>query len=106
MTYELVKQLKEAGYPIKEHLWYDNFMSMNDVCSNCVAYKDGSEFPWCIPILSELIKECGDKFYALVRDDETLKWRAMKDRGDLGLEGLTPEEAVANLWLELNKKSK
>lgn len=84
MNYELAKQLKDAGFPIIEH-----------------------EEPryWTFPTLSELIEACDklDGFGQLGRANKG--WNVWK----LGIRrpvafGETPEEAVAKLWLELNKK--
>ncbi len=55
------------------------------------------------PTLSELIEACGDRFNCLERMIGC--WIAIYD-GDAAYfigEGITPEEAVAHLWLELNK---
>lgn len=59
-----------------------------------------------IPTLSELIEACGDKFGWLKRLEVfNVTWEAACNimPGKIFLEP-TPEEAVANLWLELNKK--
>lgn len=102
MTYELAKQLKDAGFP------------QNGTPLNMVNYAD----------LSELIEACGDDFRNLEKHDEEeinmaaildidSRWTAYgteKERNDKRLAlipnyfGSTPEEAVANLWLALNKK--
>lgn len=79
MNYELALKLKEAGFPVK---WY----------------VDNSGYD--LPTLSELIEECGEGFkFSLHRFIEG--WFA-DTKGHEG-KGSTPEEAVANLWLELNK---
>lgn len=87
MNYELAKQLKEEGFPFD---------------------KDVIEWePGYIPTLSELIEACGDGFHGLwVIQDE---WEAFSelDNGYIvgkNGEGKTPEEAVAKLWLALNRK--
>ncbi len=117
MTYELCKKLKDAGFPIKE---WD--------CSCCLEMKGRLE----IPTLSELIQACGDRFVMVGNDkahenfslggrNYVLKqqingenmWRSYAYTGrkedPIGKiveeYGNTPEEAVANLWLELNKKT-
>ncbi len=76
MEYELVKELKDAGFQ-----W------------------DDVEFFY--PSLSELIEACGDGFFSLFRYKN-----CYEANGDLGKEGrgITPEEAVARLWIALNKK--
>lgn len=104
MDYELAKQLREAGF-------------------QNTKYKTIIE---CMRIsLSELIEACGDGFEWLglykaepygYKDDEFFnkdKWVCGKwedsgcSEGSYFIEetfGSTPEEAVAKLWLELNKK--
>lgn len=97
MNYELAKQLKDARFPYSED-WY-----MNDN-GDGLFYKIG---------LSELIEACGDNFGSVGRYvDMTGKyiWEAIQQDEIIDEEhakferGDTPEEAVAKLWLELNKK--
>lgn len=94
MNYELAKQLKEAGfpqvgYPIKK----GEFI--------CVTPWTVNEF-YC-PTLSELIEACGNKNFRLLADHKG-KWSAYSYIDAIGAEGDTAEEAVALLWLKLNKK--
>ncbi len=89
LSYELAKKLKDAGFPQKgeyyEPLYYQ-------------------------PTLSELIEACGDKFKRLETckvpdiktDVERIVWFAYSE--DDETTGYTPEEAISELWLELNKK--
>ena len=61
-----------------------------------------------LPTLEELIEACGDEFRGLEvgdwpAEDKSHIWYA-KSKSQVIAEGSTPEEAVANLWLELNKK--
>lgn len=51
--------------------------------------------------LSSLIEACGSKFHHLLNNIH--EWRASGISGEFG-RGNTPEEAVARLWLKLNKK--
>lgn len=110
MTYELAKELKEAGFPQEDHHHgTDDFIG--EEAGEMVA----------IPTLSELIEACGDGI--LLFKGHT--WIAVRFNGcygiydDVGIppysgwiddmfdnysEGNTPEEAVAKLWLALNKK--
>lgn len=56
--------------------------------------------------LSELIEACGDAFFGLNRLSGN-RWSChfMEDENSSGEPVyLSPEEAVANLWLELHKK--
>lgn len=71
-----------------------------------------------IPTFSELIEACGDKLKGLFSPQVGGSWWAIEEIGlistnSLGTKtfsdfrfwaGSTPEEAVANLWLALNKK--
>lgn len=89
MNYDLAKQLEGAGFP-------------KDWC--------GHDLGWCInpechPTLSELLEACGDGFCKLQKYSDS--WWAYDKKAKLHPQkciGKTPEEAVAKLWLELNKK--
>lgn len=103
MNYELAKQLKDAGYEQKNsctvcpHNLLGNFpIYLNDILHYCYE----AEELCYTPTLSELIEACGDEFFALSRLKED--WTVTKER--FYSNGSTPEEAVAKLWLALNKK--
>lgn len=96
MTYELAKELQEAGFVQKEPLMYPPYKSGDDTSQTPGVY---------IPTLSELIEACGGYkgHFKLIHIDGG--WCAAKGRDDS--EGYTinlptPEEAVARLWLALN----
>ncbi len=88
MNYELIKKLKDAGFPqSKGH--------------NCVGCDCGE----AEPTLSELIGECEEYFASLhyyTPWDEPAFWQAVSTEGQSM--GSTPEEAMGNLYLALNKK--
>lgn len=91
MNYELAKKLKDAGFPQKYEEKNDN-----------------GALPYT-PTLSELIEACGYEFGGLIqyhKEHKTDYWEAYSYQGmeSKTVRGDTPEEAVANLWLELNKK--
>lgn len=113
MKYELCKELKGAGFP--------------QIGRGTYIYEDGSTFPdfetlkhtnqldlvAYIPTLSELIEACCGRLEDLMqmRHSEPNKWVASAYSCDeCGWEdshvesGATPEEAVARLWLALNRK--
>lgn len=106
MNYELAKQLKDAGFPqiTNNHDYYTNVGMIFRMWSTRPL--KGDEI--FIPTLSELIKACGDEFISLDKlvHEEKNNWKA---RGKITksklvhIAGSTPEEAVAKLWLELNK---
>ncbi len=106
MDYKLAKELKDAGFPQNEKgdWFYGVKLGVR------AAYK---------PTLSELIEACGDGFKNLYRCTSNpftgapqVYWSCDLDHkgtvatsgtdGKFGFE--TPEEAVARLWLALNKK--
>jgi hypothetical protein len=88
MNYELAKKLKEAGFKF---------------------HHEGSKWSkYIFPTLEELIEACGNEFKGLMVDTEET-WHAISivktdDNSNISGIGETLEEAVANLWLNLNKK--
>ena len=114
MTYKLAFELKNAGFPLKEHKFYDDFSGVFDRCYNCPELDKEGVMSWCVPTLSELIEACGDKFIdlALVRREISPElreregqWYASAGMPLIEIYSHTPSEAVARLWLELNKVS-
>jgi hypothetical protein len=113
MDYELAKQLKEARFPLKG----------SPSCKKEHSHKgDDCEYGF-YPTLSELIEACGNTWteeglekparfslsWDKYPDSETGAWMATYfeedgfPTGNAGY-GDTPEEAVARLWLVLNKE--
>ena len=105
MDYELAKKLKDAGFPQ----------------SHCEGKYNGHNTPiYYEPTLEELIDACGDAFLGLHKhyiNNDTFEWYAdththpcdcgKKKCNGFNWEhetGITPTEAVAKLWLELNNK--
>lgn len=106
---ELAKKLKNAGFSQKSDYGYRTYYNGEVGIVN--YHRDiPSENDVYIPTLSELIEACGDRFGSLERLAKGEKqW--FKASGWFepkwtvySFDGETPEEAVANLWLELNKK--
>lgn len=109
MNYELAKKLKDAGFPQRGSSFI--FLHKNGQeqirmsLSDPIEFKkDGGVYG---PTLSELIEACGLRFAELKKFSEknyTAICYAIKV-GDTTMmcEGSTPEEAVAQLWLALNK---
>lgn len=98
MEYKLAKELKDAGFPQDS----GNPQVHTALCGNFdnPDPECRSENRGVAPTLEELIEACGDGFKALEKDS-VAPWYALgiTVRG----KGLTPTEAVANLWLALNK---
>ncbi len=114
MDIELAKELKEAGYPQDADLFYwmassgGNHSVIYGIPTEPEKHKrKGTEF-YAMPMLADLIKECGNEFEAISKRGED-QWLAMSkvelpDDSQGGF-GKTPEEAVAKLWLALNQKN-
>jgi len=119
MTYELAKQLKEAGFLQNYSEHYFGWIEAHQSC----GYDEGNyahEKAVACPTLSELIEACGDKLLALqhtpfnptmpIPEESMPKtWMALggENRGthfSYQQSGFTPEEAVANLWIALQTK--
>ncbi len=102
MNYELAQELKEAGFPQGgAGEWATGYVEHPPITGTL-----DEPVQFYMPTLSELIEACGDKFTKL--ETNTLgvndsKWAAWS--GDLVEFGSTLEEAVARLWLALNKTS-
>jgi hypothetical protein len=95
MNYELAKQLKDAGFPQQENSYQ---------AIQTYPAKNAGVIPY-YPSLSELIEACGDRFNSVCREPDGMWWADWESK-PLELEGdraTTPEEAVARLWLALNK---
>ena len=106
MNYSLAKQLKEAGFPQKGYgMPYSIVVSLR---GDEIAL-DGKENVYYYPTLSELIEACGERFGSLHSclntEKKVVSWlcSALYEPYPTG-KGPTPEEAVAALWLALNKK--
>jgi hypothetical protein len=111
MNYELAKELKDKGFP-NSNDWKKGRVIGVGVC---MIRDDGEDFDY-VPTLSELIEACGEclshiKRYPL---EDCVYWWAVSHCGhkeheiggnNLEEQGKTPEEAVARLWLALNKKN-
>ncbi len=119
IEYELAKKLKDAGFPIE---WKNPRNTVHHT-KTVVGISVGTD-NISVPTLSELIEACGDGIFELLRQSEWHRnetgfiWIAtladvskmthlsFSQVGNSMVKsgGSTPEEAVANLWLELNKK--
>lgn len=120
MNYELVKKLKEAGWPQKlvsgssdvYHLNHSD-KDLNKIYTVTEGNIINTEY-LKVPLLSELVEACGEDFDAIFsgkqrKEDgypksKDMEWRAdATNRTGFSCSGSTPEEAIANLWLALNK---
>lgn len=99
MNHELAKKLKDADFPYKagDGTYAQSFNSETGEITEAHY----------LPGLSELIEACGENKPTL-RPWNVFEWQASVPHPTVRQlvmgTGKTPEEAVANLWLELNKK--
>lgn len=114
MTYALAKKLKDTGFPQNGGLLYFAADTIG-LRLNVVGFQKGDitipDGATKVPTLSELIEACGKRTVAIFRWEEgdctafvvenQTSW--IDQTFDYIARGSTPEEAVANLWLALNK---
>ena len=108
MDYELAKELKKAGFPqIGEGSTFEHgSMTVQEIVSGGEMNKEDLYFP----ALRELIDDCGHGFEMLTfvhaYDKKDCYWscHGADDKMRDNFYSKTPEEAVARLWLALNKK--
>ena len=93
LDYNLCKKLKDAGFKNTEAVkWF--------------LFPNKELLPH--PTLSELIEAVGDKFESILHFGGKWQTNRVSPEAEYRIEDVmwyeTPEEAVANLWLKLNKK--
>lgn len=103
MNYELAKKLKEAGFPQRSKQ-FPIPSDTREYDDGTIEFPTGTPEPVHLPTLSELIEACGEGFYSLIRSPREGLWCAYQVFERLTGLYKTPEEAVANLWLALNKE--
>ena len=107
MEYELAKELKDAGFPQMQTI-VDFDANKTEIGGTGSSKIVGKELVY-IPTLEELIEACGDRFAMIGRDGNYWYARADEPCNECWFcepngDGLNPAEAVARLWLALNKK--
>ena len=109
MPHSLALELKKAGFPqgegnyyVGEELWDETMQSDYEVPNT------PKRSTWVYaPSLEELIEACGEEFHHIMHENLLAKldtWVAGAKRYGVQTTGSTPSEAVALLWLSLNKK--
>ncbi len=114
MDYELAKKLKDAGFPQKgDGMWFcemdspagGSYYDLRSIPLPGFALNEDYDTTYQ-PTLVELLNECGDDFHELKRVTKYASigsdWYAVSTTQGLHSKiWLSPEEAVANLWLAL-----
>jgi hypothetical protein len=113
MKYELAKELKDAGFPQAIGQWslaYDKQRKLLHV----VRWKsideeiaaDDPALDCFAPALEELIEACGVDFSYLAKADNGSEWKcatySYHRHRVTEATGITPDQAVARLWLALH----
>lgn len=97
MKYQLARELYDAGFPQEgKGTW------VGDPASLVLRRADRVY----VPTLEELIAVCGDRFYSLIYDTDN-DWRCFSEVESGYIDdanGPTSTEAVARLWLALQKR--
>lgn len=105
ITYELAKQLKEAGFPQEElYTDIDRYVDKCNPSPKMIAIDYEKAQDRCfVPTLSELIEACGDMFHSLHKGKHNNWYAKPKQDTNWGQCEMceSPEEAVAKLWLKL-----
>ena len=108
MTFELAKQLHDAGFPLRN--------AVKPVGQLLEESIDGIYYVY--PTLPELIQASAGTLKALLPPHSHpmfMSWMAVDKIGEINAEGewrlwsmcsgQTPEDAIAKLWLQVNKKA-
>ena len=106
MNYELAKRLKQAGFPqLGENYFRCECREATGDETECHC---GEQQYAYVPTLEELISEIGGDFYYLTKiiTREGNLWEAFQMNGTSGGREDTPLEAVARLFITLNKNKK
>lgn len=132
MNYDLAKKLKDAGFKQEKHHAVIVQVCKHGFGTHIDCKCSNDDYVYT-PNLSELIEACGKTksrmsgnihkdvkqvmYFCLEYDEVVRVWKAGFKFGNLFSfensslkkillgQGKTPEEAVANLWLELNKNA-
>ena len=107
MDYKLARSLKDAGFP-QESKWNGKTRDDNNLTTGLGVFilgKEGTDakFKIYVPTFSELIEACGYPIF--VGAHHETYWYAKNGMHSeaVSAEAKTPEEAVARLYIALNK---
>ena len=107
---------------MKPFLYEDGVIGKPNLCCPACPHEMNNKFAKqpaieLITTLSELFEKCGDRLVSITRlfndYNQTVYWEVVGLGGKypqvsaeiVKVRGVSPEEAVANLWRELNKKN-
>ena len=112
ISYELAKQLNDAGFPQELTLWAfyqfesdtEHRLATNEMIIDKEINPNVILEIVAAPTLEELIEACGERFWRL--EYRTGYWEAAAYGKEMVIhsKAKTPTEAAATLWLALNTK--
>ncbi len=104
ISYELAKQLKDAGFPMVEINNPEDLKKAYELATTIHAkpFSLGEEV-FYMPSLSYLIEQCGDDLDWMGKFEKMWGAHSRKNQ-QFDTRGASPEEAVAKLWLSLHTK--
>lgn len=94
ITHEQAKELYDAGFPCR-------FKLSTSITIDSI---EKQYLPRLDEIIAEICKNKGERYFRLVRDDDGWRARNIQIEGQIVNWARTPEEAVKNLYIALNKK--
>jgi hypothetical protein len=108
MNYDLAMELKEAGFPQPDLLPVNGVQRLYGLGKGDWKSKNGGAIMYA-PTLEELIESCGSGGFELRRaigygSHADYAWKATLFAPKRSMIGTTPTEAVAKLWITLNKQ--
>lgn len=110
MKYELAKELKDNGFPQNSSFSFRDCSKYGRSIEIQFSDEATGEYLCDLPELSELIEACGEELEYLKKHINAWEAKGLKTFEDhipdkhFRTLGETPSEAVAHLWLALNKK--
>ena len=103
MNYELAKRLKDAGFPQTKSQYGEYYITGSP--GTFLGLIPRNDDILTFPTLEELIEACGDNLMSIDNIDSRVSmWRSVTPFPHKAFFGTSPIEAVAGLWLAINKK--
>lgn len=107
LTYEDCKELKDAGYEQKSPRYYEDGRLFDEAGLShpsipIEVYREEIAKTVYFPSLSELIEACGEESVITLTIGKAIS-TALHGATGLVSEGSSPEQAVKNLWIAINK---
>jgi hypothetical protein len=104
MNYDLARELKDAGFPQPNPLDEKNghFLYGPTIDGGAGGLSTSDIAPFYCPTLEQLIEACGEVGLVFYQDSDG--WLVRSTFHDISVEGKSLLEAVARLYIAINKK--